>query len=112
MSILYRMLILTIMYEIIIIFWLSIPIYWVIFGRTKLINILYAITAGLVSITVCYSMFLMQQHNDNEYKKFLNVLFKYNLYQICCCCKSLVIYEMGLDLINNTAQNDIDKNRT
>ena len=112
MSILCRIVILTIMFEIIYIFWVIISVYRTTFGETDLIQILYETLSGFVSVVVCYSMFLMQQHNDNEYKKFLNVLFKYNLYQICCCCKSLVIYEMGLDLINNTAQNDIDKNRT
>ena len=112
MSILNRILILTIMYEITFIPWIIILLFRAILTQTVLFSILNVIASGLLSMSICYSMFLMQQYNDDEYKKNLNILYKYNLYHICCCCKSMVIYEMEFDSNENKAinKNNINNN--
>ena len=123
-SILYRILILTLMYEIVIIFFIIVFIFTLFFlpKESSITYVLLIMMGGLSSISLCYSMFLMQQHNDYEYKKFLKILHNFYLHYICCCCKSIIIYELELDLVKqiknqqsvNANSNNVtgDKNTT
>ena len=65
----------------------------------------------MVSISLSYSMILMQQHNTDKYKKFLKILYNYNLYHICCCCKSMIIYELESDVESKIEQNPDNDNK-
>ena len=50
---------------------------------------------GAVSIAWCLSMFLMQQHNTQYYKKFLNDLYRARLhYVFCFCCNTWIKEEI------------------
>ena len=58
---------------------------------------------GLVLIS--YSMFLMQSHNTKEYIKFLSVVYKYKLYWFgCCFCKGMI----RNDLYSSNSMNSMD----
>ena len=41
-------------------------------------------------VSISYSVYLMQDHNTNEYVHFLSILTKYKLYFFCCCCYGMV----------------------
>ena len=110
MSILIRIVILTILYQIFAVLWIIISIIDVILKQNMLIvYMLYAIIHCLGSISLCYSMYLMQQHNNKQYTKFLYI------FHVCCCYKSMVVYELELYINenkenNNNKTNDNDKN--
>eukprot|EP01084_Bolivina_argentea_P259432 437737_1 len=90
MSILMRVLILTVFYEImtfiVLVIWLS--------GNQGIVaHILYGVSVGSASVCISYSMFLMQQHNTSpEYHIFLTVC--------CSCCK------LSENVDDNQNQND------
>ena len=94
MSILRRIFILTILYEFVLIFVLLIlPIYdsseyHVFFGM------MYKIALIVLSVTANYSIFLMQQHNDEEYIKFLLILYTMKVHIFCRCCKKGILEAM------------------
>ena len=115
MSILQRVVLLTILYEI--------PVVWVFISgvildamnsesnRDTLITHdnkviiaagLYRTSWLLASIVINLSIFLMQQHNSKEYEKFLRMVYKCKLYHVfCCCCKRIFIdagEKMEMDL--------------
>ena len=43
-----------------------------------------------------YAVFLMQGHNDEEYKKFLRICHFCRVYYICCCFKALIWTELDI----------------
>eukprot|EP01084_Bolivina_argentea_P148921 260258_1 len=98
MAILNKILILTFVYEIMVIF----GFFVMVIAATNLQNgavfvILYAANWGCVTIVYSFSMFLMQEHNVKEYKKFLKLLYDMKLHYICCCCcKSIINHEIQL----------------
>ena len=50
------------------------------------------ITSWLIaSVVASYSIFLMQSHNENQYQHFLKIMFKAKIYHICCGCKEIFI---------------------
>ena len=66
---------------------------------------------GMLSISFNYSMYLMQHHNTNQYRKFLKFLYISKLYYICCCCcfKGTIIYELAECQLNEIINNDNNK---
>eukprot|EP01084_Bolivina_argentea_P278412 475611_1 len=91
MSILKRVLILTACYEISTVLSISIGII-----RDAFINdyamvitrCIYRSAFFFNSVVFNFSMYMMQQHNDDEYYKFLQILHKLRVHYICCCCRS------------------------
>eukprot|EP01083_Nonionella_stella_P310027 1100038_1 len=99
-SILVRVLMLTLFYEVIIVLaamesllWSMMP-FWI-------ADILYNVLWSLVTVFINISMFLMQQHNSKQYVKFLTVLYRTKLYLIYCgCCyKSIIQYELNAAVV-------------
>ena len=104
MSILYRVFILTMGYEVMVVMVaISVPIY--ILSNKHLIGSLWEIeiVLGLMSLSYGHCMFLMQEHNTKEYVKWLQRWYKWKLYYLCCCdylcccgCKDGMIYEIEI----------------
>ena len=49
---------------------------------------------GIASIAICISMYLMMDHNKNEYVRFLKFIRKSKVYWICCNCKAIVMQQL------------------
>ena len=49
---------------------------------------------GIFSVAVCISMYLMMDHNKNEYIKFLRFVKRSKLHWICCKCRKIVIQQL------------------
>ena len=79
MSILNRILILTLLYQIP---YIALSVIVWIPPHEYIRPIIYDIMAIMMS----YSVFLMQSHNTKQYQKFLNILYCTKLYYIGCCC--------------------------
>lgn len=100
MSILYRVLILTLFYEIIAFLAISIPTAIFILNRDghSWIASLW-ISGSITSVVFSYSIYLMMQHNTRQYHTFLRVIDMMRLYYLLICCKGIIIHE--LDGIND-----------
>eukprot|EP01084_Bolivina_argentea_P032573 60275_1 len=96
MSILNRILTLTVFYEIPYFFYILAGVLYLINVENiaGLWRILFAIAAALSSITMNYSMLLMQQHNTVQYKNFLKLSYEIGVYNICCFFRSFVRNEV------------------
>eukprot|EP01084_Bolivina_argentea_P088650 160044_1 len=124
MFILRRVLILTIFYEIPV--FLNIVIIFIYrkknIGTTEknnglvVLRITYFFLWGLTSIFLNISMFLMQQHNDNRYRRFLQTIQKLctksQMNIVCCCFKySLAdVLELDLQYLADKRRNRVDQN--
>eukprot|EP01084_Bolivina_argentea_P137213 241661_1 len=121
-GILMKIIILTMVYEIAVIF-LSFDALIEVLSRSEVVEVdsvfVLVLFEGLVSTTMSYSIFIMQQHNTDEYKQFLYVIHYIKMDLIFCCCKSHVTYELGLDEepmsthinnVNATCKADVNKN--
>ena len=89
-SILKRIILLTVLYQIVfglVIYSVIIIIYFD-FTQASYISILIGLC--LLSVSQTYSIYLMQQHNTNQYRKLLKILYLFQFHHICCC-KSLII---------------------
>ena len=72
MGILNRILILTFLYEILAIFGVLISILYNNFGHEMVwIEVMFYIGTGSTTVALSISIYLMQQHNDDDYEKFL-----------------------------------------
>ncbi len=97
MSILNRILILTITYEIV---GIGLIISFVMRSIGNIhqssVNTVSSTTSGLcASSSLNISMYLMQEHNKYQYKQYLFTIYKFRLHYICCCCcKSIINDEM------------------
>eukprot|EP01084_Bolivina_argentea_P031304 57931_1 len=64
-----------------------------------------------------YSMYLMQEHNTQQYKKLLKLLYCIKCHYCCCyCCKSSIQWEIQLysdetDLVNVMKKNEENKTK-
>ena len=85
--ILYRVLILTFFYQI---GGLLVYIINAVLTEMSFSEEFNVIGAAVISVLVRYSMFLMQEHNTDEYIAFLRILNRYKLYLCCCCCCRMV----------------------
>eukprot|EP01084_Bolivina_argentea_P315995 547640_1 len=108
MSILHRILLLTILYEIIGSMAIATHIIYI---RSLNSDGTYLILAGTINGFLCISlsfcMFLMQEHNTEHYQKFLHILYKFGLSNtLCCCFKSKIKAEVEEYLKQMQTSND------
>lgn len=63
----------------------------------------------LASVVINISVFLMQSHNETEYKRFLNLLHKSKMYYICCGCREIFIlnHDNPDRIINNVNETEM-----
>eukprot|EP01084_Bolivina_argentea_P261225 441352_1 len=101
-----RIIILTVLYEITSIICISVTSICGQFGWSSIIGILYNISGGLASIAMNYSMFLMQQHNNDQYDKFLKLLYVLRLHYIGCCCFKSIIIDSQVSKSNSNKTED------
>ena len=81
LAIMHRVVILTLFYQIpTLLFWW---IFWL-FGELQ-IN---------VAIFYCISMYLMQQHNDEQYAKFMKIIHRLKLHYLCCCYRHIIVNQV------------------
>ena len=88
MSILHKIFILTMFYEVFFIFNGVIA--------SAQIKLLMMIVYDFPNFCVCYSMYLMMDHNEKHYLRFLKIVYFSRLYWICCCWRHFVIDEINL----------------
>ena len=90
MSILNRIMVLTLFYQTgIFLYFILTVIKW--YSNSKIIHFMRGCTYYLCSVMISYSIFLMQTHNTKEYTHFLKILYKSKLYYIgCCCCGNMI----------------------
>eukprot|EP01084_Bolivina_argentea_P259433 437740_1 len=104
MAILNRILILTLFYEIASAMTIiAMSIHGLI--PTNAYYVLQTVGSGLASTAASCSMFLMQQHNTSEYTQFLAILYKYGLYNVCCCFKSRIKNDLEVYFGDNEKEN-------
>mmetsp|Transcript_6314 Transcript_6314/g.10016 ORF Transcript_6314/g.10016 Transcript_6314/m.10016 type:complete len:391 (+) Transcript_6314:42-1214(+) len=65
---------------------------------------LFRCVMSITSTTMCLSMFLMQEHNTQHYKKCIALLQKLGVFYICCCCRSLVEHYDDLSQLDDAEQ--------
>ena len=87
--ILYKIVLLTIIYEIKTLFGAGLT---VIFGGMQIISILSPIIVAMDALMAVFVMYLMIEHNNDEYIRFLT-LFR----GCCCCCFRWIFNDLGLD---------------
>ena len=92
MSILHKIAILTLFYQFVTLFGMVfINTLHVIIGNEPMIYwILSHFMNGVLSFSLSVSMYLMMEHNKNEYVKFLRAVYYVRLYWLCCCCGHIV----------------------
>ena len=86
-SILYRIIIATLLYEFI--FYLAI-----VFGNENLTGFVSWFFCILLTVVINYCMVLMQEHNTKEYREFLKIIHKLKIGYLCCCCQPIIMYEL------------------
>ena len=98
MSILYKVLILTELYAV---FAIGNVVLLLVDGYHEnafVDYVVYPLSIELLCISMCYSMYLMQNHNNKEYVVFIRY--------ICCCCQGFV----SRDLLLYNLDNQMEKN--
>lgn len=88
-SILHRIVIVTVFYQI------SCAFCGILYRLTKPLwnsdeHLASAVLVSVLSIILSFSMNLMMEHNTNEYMGFLYVLQRFKLNFCCCCCRHVV----------------------
>ena len=104
LSILYKIFILTLFYQITAVTAVLINFIcvWLLTDTTWIRNILNNLWTIIITIAMCISMYLMMDHNKSEYIKFLRIIIKLKLNWICCCCRDIATEQlMELDVILN-----------
>ena len=103
MSILHKIFILTVVYELFFISYVGL-----IFASHWLLPL---IVSKLSHLSVCYSMYLMLDHNKEQYIKFLTIIYFFRLHWICCCWRHFVIDDIhSLDREVQQSSNSTDIN--
>ena len=111
-SIMYRIFVPSIFYQITILF-MEIILFCIVhlifeIDAVWLIIIMVTITPVIYS----YSMYIMMQHNTEEYQRFIKTLYRCKLYYCCCCFKNTFVQqvqELNVDqeqLSNGMKEND------
>eukprot|EP01084_Bolivina_argentea_P085114 153841_1 len=110
MSILNRVVILTLLYEMIALICFGFFLFIRLLGNDEsFARIVFWICMGVLVINMNYSMFLKQQHNTSKYHEFLNLLYNMKLISICCCCfKSVITEEIKLYSEQSKSEKNID----
>ena len=101
-TILYKIFIMTMFYECVI---LSFTVFSsgmeFVFDTKWVLDMVQIISFNTQSVCVSFAMYLMMEHNQDKYVKFLRVIRKLRLYWLCCCCgcRRIVIEQLnGLDI--------------
>eukprot|EP01084_Bolivina_argentea_P270697 460353_1 len=96
LSTLHKILIITVFYEIMLFIIFSIFILFMIVYETLYHFIGFVeITGSLASILCSYCAFIMLEHNNYEYIKFLTIISFFKLDYLCCCYKYVVSDELN-----------------
>ena len=100
MFILYKITIITIFYQMFIVaaFIILIPISFYI-QVDSIIDIALVMVFSSKSVAWSLSMYFMMEHDEKEYKKFLNVMYRTKLHFCCCCCRTMVIEQLKDDKV-------------
>eukprot|EP01084_Bolivina_argentea_P239039 401708_1 len=108
MSTLNRILLLTIFYEITWIFHLFASVFYSSqLDHGVFLSLLNEFAFGLSQIVTSYSLFLMQEHNNCQYYKFLKCTYCIGIYHILCCCfKSYVENEIEMNKERHSSTNN------
>ena len=107
MGILYKIAILTIFYQIMVFLTCSF---------TVLLSLLGAFSIGFLittmSLSMNVSMYLMMDHNESKYIKFLKCMNRFKMDIFCyCCCRYMIIQQLNeLDPNSNNNQVNLDVN--
>ena len=108
MSILLKIFILTIFYEVLFL------LYCISFAL-EIHNsqwLIFIILRELSGLSVCCSMYLMMDHNEKEYLEFLKIIYVFRFHWICFCWRHFVIEEIcSLDRDIQQSSNAKDKNK-
>ena len=82
-AILRRVVIVTVFYELSVLFLVLIGLLaWNMLGH----DIIYLSVLSAGSVIVSFAQYIMLEHNTAEYDRFLNVLRSLRLHYLCCCC--------------------------
>ena len=108
--ILYRVLILTLFYQIggLLVYVINTTLTFYDPDTTEEFNV---IGAAVISCLVRYSMFLMQEHNTDEYVQFLRCLNRYKLYLCCCCCCGMVRRQYRMTIVDEAELSETARNK-
>eukprot|EP01084_Bolivina_argentea_P134276 236877_1 len=112
--VLFRIVLCTMLYEIPTIFlFISTALYSI--TNVSIFSIMFNFWYGFSLICMNYSMYLMQEHNANEYTYFLKIIKQYKIYFIFCCVESIsgsLKYEeetCQVEVDNDNKDNDNNK---
>ena len=98
MGILFKILILTVVYDV---FGFIYYIISILYDITQYNNIVVGIMFNIITASMptiyCFAMFMMQPHNDEEYKRFLRILYKCRIYHICFGCKWYILDQLEIE---------------
>ena len=96
MSILYKVTILTLLYQIVNLFSFILGIGAWFLNNDVINSIVLTFNAQINAYIYALSMYLMMEHNRKHYVKFLRIIYYSKMYWIlCCCCKYIVIEQSG-----------------
>ena len=89
----YRICILTLFYEI-----PAFTVYWII----------VASDGWQINATIFYSisMYLMMEHNDKAYAKFLRCTYRLKLHYLCCCYRGIISNQVRDSIIEQESNED------
>eukprot|EP01084_Bolivina_argentea_P270700 460358_1 len=103
LSTLHKILIITMFYEIVmLIFFIIYHLFMII--DESLYHFLGFVEGSLASILYSYCAFIMLEHNNYEYIKFLTIISFFKLDYLCCCYKYVVRDELNADADAETSE--------
>ena len=102
LSILYKIFILTLFYEVATV----ISVVTNIQGDRMIINAIMGSFRFIPPFSYCYAMFLMMDHNHSEYIMFLRVIAKLRLHICCCCCCGYIMVKEQLNEVDAMDMDD------
>ena len=106
LSILYKICILTVFYDMVVL----ICVFVMLIGEhfvENFGNYSWSIMQSLCSFAWSYSMFLMMDYNGKEYKKFLKVIYQLKFYYICCKYRYMV--NQQLKILENDKETTVNQ---
>ena len=94
LSILYKIVIITLFYESVTIFNAILGAFAVIFYNPIIFTPISVWAMNVNSVSLSFSMYLMMEHNISQYILFLRLLKKFKLHFFCCCYRHIVIDQL------------------
>ena len=99
LSILYKIFTITLFYEIVTLLVIILESSIGFFNDSFWSDLINDILFNLIPISICYSMYLMMEYNQQKYERFIKWIYYFKLHSICCyCCKFMVIEQIN-DLV-------------